>query len=298
MRRKWLSLVVSGAVVAGLATPLTSTATAQAPRKKADLTVTAVTAPARATIGAKATLKVKVKNKGTLKAARSVTAFSPLQGPEGRPRRRAQADEGDAQAQAAQDLVGSAAVTIPASTTPGRYYVVACADAARKVQGEERGQQLPGLRRRCQVDEPASSHELIDEAVENGELTEEQGLTYKVFSDFKDPRLPGEVRRRRPGRPGGGGAQCGGRLVAGPERADPGHPPPVPDPAVLRGQPLVARAVPTVAGRLRPAMRPGAAAPAVAARSSRTGTSWTSPAGSTASGGSRGTPPTPRRRRT
>jgi hypothetical protein len=41
-----------------------------------------------------------------------------------------------------------------------------------------------------QVDEPASSHELIDEAVQNGELTEEQGLTYKVFSDFKDPRLP------------------------------------------------------------------------------------------------------------
>ncbi len=46
------------------------------------------------------------------------------------------------------------------------------------------------------VDEPASSHELIDEAVESGELTEEQGLTYKVFSDFEDPRLPGEVRRR------------------------------------------------------------------------------------------------------
>ena len=40
MRKKWLSLVASGAVVAGLATPLTSTATAQAPRKKADLTVT------------------------------------------------------------------------------------------------------------------------------------------------------------------------------------------------------------------------------------------------------------------
>ena len=43
-----------------------------------------------------------------------------------------------------------------------------------------------------QVDEPASSHELIDEAVKNGDLTEEQGLTYKVFSDFKDPRLPGK----------------------------------------------------------------------------------------------------------
>jgi hypothetical protein len=37
-----------------------------------------------------------------------------------------------------------------------------------------------------------TSGELIDAAVARGEITPEQGLTYKVFAAFSDPRLPGQ----------------------------------------------------------------------------------------------------------
>ena len=78
--------------------------------------------------------------------------------------------------------------TVPGSVAPGSYRLIACADAARAI-GES------NEKNNCKVGgtvsvTPPSSHGLIEQAIESGELTEEEGLVFKVYSDFLDPRLP------------------------------------------------------------------------------------------------------------
>lgn len=182
---------INQALCIGLLVGVTAVLPAPAPAaaKRADLTVTAVTAPARATAGAKITLRATVRNGGSARAGGSVLVFklstdqkvgrdsalAPTKAtPQLKPRKR---------------WSGSVAVTVPAKVTPGRYYVLACADATKKVREKSEANNCR-VSRAVQVAARPSSHDLIDEAIENGELSEEQGLTYKVFSDFKDPRLP------------------------------------------------------------------------------------------------------------
>lgn len=184
------------AVLVGLTTATAETA--QAAGQRADLVVTSVSAPARAMVGTRVTLRAKVRNKGTAKARGSVTAFRlstdqavgrdlALKPTKATPRLRP-----------GKTWSGSALVTIPASVTPGRYFVLACADATRRVREKREGNNCRASAA-VQVIEPASSHELIDEDVASGKLTAEQGLIYKVYSDYGDPRLPA----RYVGRPNG-----------------------------------------------------------------------------------------------
>jgi CARDB len=78
--------------------------------------------------------------------------------------------------------------TVPVSLTPGSYRLIACADSARAV-GESNEKNNCEVGGTVTVTSP-SSHGLIDQAIGSGELTEEQGLLFKVYSDFLDPRLP------------------------------------------------------------------------------------------------------------
>jgi hypothetical protein len=185
--RPWLSLTVCLAVVAALTTATITPA--QAARKKADLTVTTISAPARVTAGAKITIRATVRNGGTATAAGSVLAFKLSKDP------KVGADIALAPTKAAPKIkprkswTVSIAATVPAKVTPGRYYVLGCADATKKVREKSEGNNCR-VSAAVQVTEAPSSHDLIDQDVESGKLTEEQGLTYKVFSDFGDARLP------------------------------------------------------------------------------------------------------------
>ena len=133
-----------------------------------------MTAPARATVGTKATLKVKVKNKGTLKARGSVTASSLSKDQKVGRDTALKPTKATPTLKPRRTWSGPVTVKVPAATTPGRDYVVACADTARKVKEKSEGNNCR-VSAAVQVEEPASSDDLIDEAVENGELTKAQG---------------------------------------------------------------------------------------------------------------------------
>jgi PKD repeat protein len=183
--------MVCCALAAGLATPVLDAATASALRKKADLTVTAVKAPARAMPGARISVSATVRNGGRAKAGKSTTAWLLSRDQKlGRdvvlkPTRPTPA------LKPRKTWKGSATLTVPAATAAGTYYVLACADQARRVKETQEGNNCrPSGRLTLRL--PASSHQLIDEDVATGKLTPEQGLIYKVFSDYGDKRLPSQ----------------------------------------------------------------------------------------------------------
>lgn len=80
------------------------------------------------------------------------------------------------------------AVTVPATVGAGSYHVVVCADVKRSVP--ERNE-----RNNCRAGDTVvvtvpSSEELIDRAVEAGELDQETAVLYKVYALVDDERLP------------------------------------------------------------------------------------------------------------
>jgi hypothetical protein len=162
---------------------------AQAAGKKPDLTVTSVSAPAAVRAGERLAVKAKVGNTGKARAKASVTAFYLSKDAKpGGDRKLAPtwATPGLAPGRSAR---ATTKVLVPAGVTPGDYRVIACADAARKVAEAKEGNncRASGV---VTVDAPASSHQLIEDAVASGQLTEEHGLVYEVYSDYDDPRLP------------------------------------------------------------------------------------------------------------
>lgn len=192
MTARWFRSTVCALLGLVLVGPLTDPATAQA-RTKPDLVVASVTAPATAQAGAKVTLRVSVRNTANARAVATTTSFAlskdkqvgrdrglrpTLRTPVLRPRK---------------SWSGRAIATIPANLAPGRYFVVACADSTRKVRERKEGNN-------CRVSaavavavpdsDTATSDELIEADVAAGVISEEQGLIYRVFSSFRDPRLP------------------------------------------------------------------------------------------------------------
>ncbi|HWJ83582.1 MAG TPA: CARDB domain-containing protein [Nocardioides sp.] len=185
---RWVRWWVCAAVATALAVPAAPEASAAGGRAP-DLTVVSVAAPSTVAAGSTAKVRVKVRNGGTSRAASSVTAF------------RLSADKrvGDdrllkpAAATPAlspgRSWSGRVGLSVPPATAAGGYYVLACADAKRRVREKSEGNNCrPSAR--VTVTAAATSHDLIDADVAAGVLTEEQGLVYKVYSDFRDPRLP------------------------------------------------------------------------------------------------------------
>ena len=153
--------------------------------------MTALKAPARAMTGTKISVTANVRNSGKAKAVRSTTAWLLSRDQKlGRdtvlkPTRATPA------LKPRKTWKGSATLTVPAATAAGSYYVLACADHGRKVKETQEGNNCRASGR-LMLRLPASSHQLIDEDIASGKLTPEQGLIYKVFSDFGDKRLPGQ----------------------------------------------------------------------------------------------------------
>jgi hypothetical protein len=188
MDARWFRLFVCAMVVVGLAGPVAGAATAGAGARRADLVVSSLAAPGTAMAGGEVTLRVKVRNHGSRPAAATRTSYSLS----------TDAEAGGDQAlgtvrtpalRPGKKWTGRLTGAVPATTAPGTYRVIACADAGSKVR-EEREDDNCRASGPLTVSATASSHDLVDEDVAAGVITEEQGLIYKVFSDFGDERLP------------------------------------------------------------------------------------------------------------
>ena len=189
MASRLATVVALVLVVSGLAISPQAAATT----RRADLTVAAVSpSVSQVRQTAKLATRVKVRNTGKAKAPASVTSLS--LSPDAKPGHDRKLKPTWATPALAPGRVASGKVVanVPATVAPGTYYVIACADGLRKVRESQEGNNCKVSRATVEVLGPPSSHDLIEDAVASGGLTPEQGLVYKVFSDFDDPRLPGK----------------------------------------------------------------------------------------------------------
>lgn len=140
-------------------------------------------------------VRVKVRNAGNRKAGRSVARFylSPNPQRSGKVTRLGgklkvkPLRPGDS----FKDKVN---LTVPPSTPLGSLYLVACADDTRKVRESDENNNCRVSRGTVEIGPARTTDELIDAAVARGEISAEQGLIYKVYGTFKDPRLPNKYK--------------------------------------------------------------------------------------------------------
>ncbi len=113
--------------------------TAAGGRAKADLQVTSLVVPSAVVRGEQATVRTTVKNAGRRAAARTTTRFylSTDQKPDGRDRLLGATNLG--RLLPGKSKTVSTQVAIPVGTAVRSYYVVACADATRKVRETREG---------------------------------------------------------------------------------------------------------------------------------------------------------------
>lgn len=189
MAARWGWLVACALVATGVVTLQPETAVAAG--RKADLTVSSLATPAQVGQGERLTVRAKVRNGGRAKANASTTVFYLSTDAERGQDRKLTPSWSTPALKPGKSATATTKVLVPAAVEPGTYRVIACADARRKVAEVKEGNNcLVG--KPVSVDGPQSSHDLIEQDVAAGVLTEEQGLTYQVFSDYDDPRLPGK----------------------------------------------------------------------------------------------------------
>ena len=197
MRVKALLLVAIG--VALVALPATAK---PKPRGKPDLVVRSVSVSASSverTAGFAVTVVLKNAAKGKARASKTALYLS-------RKRQKAKRAVALAPKEAVPALKGRAGatgtvtLTVPSPTALRAYFVVACADAARKVAERNEKNNCKAASTRVTVTRaqqpPAgkTATSLIDAAIAGGKISAETGLTYKLFASFRDPRLPPEYR--------------------------------------------------------------------------------------------------------
>ena len=85
---------------------------------------------------------------------------------------------------------GNGGVSIPVDVPVGEHYLIACADAAKKVAESNEKNNCKASANTVVITPPPTDHDLIDEDLASGRIDAETALTYKVFSDFNDDRLP------------------------------------------------------------------------------------------------------------
>ena len=190
MASGWATLVALVLMVSGLGVIAETPASAAV---RADLRITAVS-PTTTEVHQTSKLETKVtlRNAGKKRSSRSVTAlYLSLDARRGKDLKLGRTWTAPA-LRAGKSRSTTIAAKVPRKVATGAYYVIACADIKRQVRESREGNNCRTARRKVEVLGPPSSHDLIDAAVASGTLTAEQGLVYKVFSDFKDPRLPEE----------------------------------------------------------------------------------------------------------
>lgn len=85
----------------------------------------------------------------------------------------------------------SGSLTIPDSAPSGDYFMFACADKTQQVDERNEDDNCRRAVGMISITGP-SSEMLIEGALERGEITSEEALTYKTLWAFEDPRFPAE----------------------------------------------------------------------------------------------------------
>ncbi|HET7482984.1 MAG TPA: CARDB domain-containing protein, partial [Actinomycetota bacterium] len=166
---------------------------ASAAPQKADLTVARVSSASSAVQGGSLRATVKVVNRGKHRAGgSSARLFLSRDATRGR---------GDTKLSPAISVPGldpgdsatkRVSVRIPAAVAESSYRLIACADATKAISESNERNNCKAAASSVTVTAPPTSHQLIDQDVASGAITEEQGLVFKVFADFGDPRLPAQ----------------------------------------------------------------------------------------------------------
>lgn len=167
--------------------------------KKPDLVATVTTTHTDVVAGFTIEAASTTKNKGTARApASSLTRFYLSTD--------AKRNAGDIRLTPAQKVgrlrPGKAAtvsieLVVPVATEAGPYRLLACADDKSKIAEKSETNNCKAAANPVTVAEP-TTHDLIDLDVAAGEITEEEGLIYKVFAEFSDARLPEEYAGAKP----------------------------------------------------------------------------------------------------
>ena len=177
------ALVLTAAIVtAGL-----PVATAAA---RPDLQVTTLSALPEAGQGGRLPITSKVSNKGAGKAgASSLGFFLSTDAKRGndirlKPARKVKALAARASSRATTNT------TVPASAPLGEYRVIACADVAKAVAESNEKNNCRTAVGSVTIGPPPTAVDLIEQDEADGRITAEEALTYEVFANFEDPRLP------------------------------------------------------------------------------------------------------------
>ena len=179
-----LALVASAVAIA---TPTAATA-----KSRPDLKVVSISNPP-ASLGQGAALEpsVKVKNGGKAKARRSTTRF--YLSPDATKSPYAALTDGSQSVPALRPRAAKgaeASLGIPLSAPLGTARLVACADDETDVKESNERNNCKAADSSIEVVAPTTSDDLIAAALENGEITAEQALLYRVYAAFGDSRLP------------------------------------------------------------------------------------------------------------
>lgn len=198
LRSAAATLTLAAVALAPTVAPVAPGSHAAATRARPDLRVTAVSAPGHTRQAGTLRVSVTVRNAGAAPAgASTTTVYLSRDRRVGRDARLAPR-VAVGRLRAGRSQRRSVTVAVPRSIAVGSYRLLACADTGRRVRERYEGNNCrfgPVVR----VTRALTGHELIQAEVDAGRLTPEQGLVYRVYSDFRDPRLP----RRFVAPPGG-----------------------------------------------------------------------------------------------
>ena len=188
MTTRTTAVLVSVVATAAALLSVTPAASAR-PAPRPDLTVTTVTAPAAVRQGGTLAVTTVVRNAGRAPARSSAVRFVLSRDARLGNDRSLRATRSVPRLRAARTSRATTRITVPATIPVGAWYVIACADGGRRVR-ESKESNNCRAGRRVSVTVRPSSEERIEADVAAGRITAHQGLLYRVFSDFKDRRLP------------------------------------------------------------------------------------------------------------
>lgn len=164
------------------------------PPKRADLLASSLRVPAHAHPGGPVTLDVTVRAKHRAAAKTATRFYLSADRRKGRGDvRLARAATPKLKRNARHAAIAQA--TLPAGTKLRSWYVLACADDTRKVrERSERNNCTTAKLSVAAKTATPSTQQLIEADLKAGRLSAEKALTYRVFSEFADRRLPARYR--------------------------------------------------------------------------------------------------------
>ncbi|MGH2736451.1 MAG: CARDB domain-containing protein [Actinomycetota bacterium] len=203
MSRKTVSLVGACALLLTMLVP-----NGAAAARKPDLVVVSVkTASDSVEAGGRLPATVKLKNRGRGRAGASeVRFYLDRNGARDKSDRRFGGSIAVGRIKAKKATRLRARLRVPAGSSPGAYRLLACADDRRRVRETSERNNCRASVGLIEVLPPPTSAALIQRAVDRGQITEEEGLTYDVYAAFGDGRLPDRFAVEGPAAPHGGGA--------------------------------------------------------------------------------------------